>query len=589
MTTVTGLTAERMLAIEGASVIDGDVDASGNLILTKHDGSQINAGSVTGPPGPPGPTGTMLSVLTAQPVLDLGLINNIRAGRQLTAADFTNMGLNPPLGLWNLSDLSDASGNGRALNNKGAVGFAPGISGAANTSAQFTGAVAQALYISDTGAADPFRIRTGSFGCWFKVARRGQFSMLIDKFGTAGQQCFTMFIHNTTFGVNIGGSSDGTANNMNCAGITDVADDRWHFAVGTFDGTFFKIYVDGFLDVALIQPSSPSLFPGGSVLNIGARGADASNNASIAHYGRVDEAFVTADVLSEDQVRNLYCAKIGHTLGSAPSRVTLNVRRRRKGPSFAVADFSTQPLRLHNFSAGSLGDEGSNAVALTNNGGAPPEAGVDGSAGNAFGFGGTQNLSATDANLPIGLNPRSYGCWVKTVQSTGVPAIIGWGSGGSSASGAQLGLTSGILYAQSGASPLVTGINIVDGLWHFIVAVEDNAALDGAKQKLYVDGKVVGVVTAISAIALGGANRFRVGLYPDGTGTGFIGQIDGVFVCGYALTSEQISALYSKGSQTLTPSPKNAGDHIEAMDSNNLFAIFDSLDSNAQVDLKVAS
>lgn len=56
MTTVTGLTAARMLAIEAASIIDGEVDSSGNLILQSHDGNQINAGSVIGPEGPKGDT-----------------------------------------------------------------------------------------------------------------------------------------------------------------------------------------------------------------------------------------------------------------------------------------------------------------------------------------------------------------------------------------------------------------------------------------------------------------------------------------------------------------------------------------------------
>ena len=114
MTTVTSLTADRMLAIEAASVIDGDV-VGDNLILTKHDGSQINAGNVRGAPGPAGPQGALLPVISGVPVLDVGLANQIRAGRQLTAADFTNMGLSAPLGLWNLSDLTDVSGNGRNL------------------------------------------------------------------------------------------------------------------------------------------------------------------------------------------------------------------------------------------------------------------------------------------------------------------------------------------------------------------------------------------------------------------------------------------------------------------------------------------
>jgi microcystin-dependent protein len=45
-----------MLEIEGASVVDGEV-VSGNLILTKHDGTTIDAGPVLGPQGPQGPVG----------------------------------------------------------------------------------------------------------------------------------------------------------------------------------------------------------------------------------------------------------------------------------------------------------------------------------------------------------------------------------------------------------------------------------------------------------------------------------------------------------------------------------------------------
>jgi microcystin-dependent protein len=56
MATVTGLTAEKMLEIEAASIIDGKV-VDGDLILIKHDGTEINAGPVDGPSGPPGPAG----------------------------------------------------------------------------------------------------------------------------------------------------------------------------------------------------------------------------------------------------------------------------------------------------------------------------------------------------------------------------------------------------------------------------------------------------------------------------------------------------------------------------------------------------
>lgn len=50
MATVTSLTAARMLAIEASSVVSGEV-VGDELILTKHDGSTIDAGNVRGPQG----------------------------------------------------------------------------------------------------------------------------------------------------------------------------------------------------------------------------------------------------------------------------------------------------------------------------------------------------------------------------------------------------------------------------------------------------------------------------------------------------------------------------------------------------------
>lgn len=58
MAEVTGLNATRMLAIEAASVVSGTVNGAGHLILTKHDGSTIDAGYVVGPTGPEGPGGS---------------------------------------------------------------------------------------------------------------------------------------------------------------------------------------------------------------------------------------------------------------------------------------------------------------------------------------------------------------------------------------------------------------------------------------------------------------------------------------------------------------------------------------------------
>ena len=64
-------------------------------------------------------------------------------------------------------------------------------------------------------------------------------------------------------------------------------------------------------------------------------------------------------------------------------------------------------------------------------------------------------------------------------------------------------------------------------------------------------------------------------------------QIDGTFVCGYALTQDQISILYAKASQQLASGPKNAGDHVEYADATNVYVVFDTLDSQHAIDLAV--
>jgi hypothetical protein len=173
-------------------------------------------------------------------------------------------------------------------------------------------------------------------------------------------------------------------------------------------------------------------------------------------------------------------------------------------------------VRLHNFTAGALTDQGSNGQALTNNGAALAVAGADGTLTGAFSFSGTQSLSATDAGLPGGTAARSYGCWLKSTLVSGAgTAALSWGGAPGSAD-TRLLLGNGLLLCSS-AADTITGPFVSDGQWHLAIAVEDNAAGDGVRRKLYVDGRLVGVSTVMSPITLTGANRFRVGAYTDGT------------------------------------------------------------------------
>lgn len=95
MATVTGFTAERMLAMEAATIVDGDV-VGDNLILTRHDATTINAGSVRGPVGSPGittaelaailmPVGTIVDYIGTTPPTDwLTMVGQTIANGQTT-------------------------------------------------------------------------------------------------------------------------------------------------------------------------------------------------------------------------------------------------------------------------------------------------------------------------------------------------------------------------------------------------------------------------------------------------------------------------------------------------------------------------
>jgi hypothetical protein len=516
---------------------------------------------------------------------DVGQVGQVRAGRQLAVSDFTVLGLSAPRGLWNLSDLTDASGNARGLTNKGGVSFSPGINGLSATAAQFAGSTAQALYIADTGAADPFRISTGSWGCWFRTAKRSSSQRLLSKDG--GQA------NGNGWGIDISGSNLAEAYYKDAAytttyataGVSDVVDDRWHFGVCTADGTTLRLYVDGILEATVSAPAP--MYGSVAALNIGGNGADASAITGNPAYGRVDEAFVTADVLTEDQIRSLYAARLVHTLGAQPKTVSLSVRRQRRGAALATTDFSATPLRLHNFTAGSLADQGSNNTPVVYiSGGAGAIAGADGVYQNALGFSAGQ-VGATDAGLPSALTARSYGGWIKTTPAAVAFIMLDWGNAVGAARIYVAATAQGNVLTSTSGADAITGPYAADGQWHFAVVTEDNTAGDGVRRKLYVDGRLVNGSTVMNPITLGGANRLRLAANNDGTSLG-TGQIDGVFITGYAMTTDEVLRLYAKASQTMPSSPKNSGDHVEGFDSGSVLVVADTLDAQHYIDLTLA-
>ena len=115
--------------------------------------------------------------------------------------------------------------------------------------------------------------------------------------------------------------------------------------------------------------------------------------------------------------------------------------------------------------------------------------------------------------------------------------------------------------------------------------MQENAPSDGVKRKFYLDGRLIASSLLLNSVVLGGAGKFVVGSSL-GSASNYIGQVDTVFVTDNALIMGDINKLYTKSLVDHLPSPKNAGDHVQAMATDHLLAAFDTLDIAHKVSLK---
>lgn len=554
--------------------------------------------------------------LAVRDVLEVGVSGNTRAGRVLAAADFTtSLGLSTPAGLFSLDSLAN-KGSGGALTNKGAAALATGITGSASEAYSFTGSTTSALYLADTGAADPFRIPAGSYGCWFKASKGGGGQYIMAKGSSTSFGYWLGLDTSNVLSAII--SLNGTVNNT-LLGTTVVTDDRWHFAVVTFDGNTVRLYLDGVLEntITLQGVINPSTGP----FNIGGQYTDGATNTSGGFVGKVDEAFVTTDLLDEQQIRFLYAKAVAHGIpatrngAAVPARrAGANVTRRKRGPVLAQADFTaapvgaTAPVRLYNLNGttaasqqADVGSGASNLTIATIRGSVPGP--NDLASGAVLLNGSSDYLYGTDTGLPNGAGAVvTMGAWFQTpgrASATNMQIMAYGQTGALRALIVNYAGAGGNFTCYDGANSPTFHLNgrVDDNMWHFGVAVFDPGAADGFLQKVYLDGKLIGgsgsLATASLIAASGG---LRVGGNAGGTAGSpatvtqyFPGAIARAFIVAAALTGDQIAALYAKASVSMPWSPRDIGPSVEAIDSTNLYIIGDGMASCDRIDLEAAA
>ncbi len=198
-------------------------------------------------------------------------------------------------------DVLDQSGNGND-------GFLHGndlkiVDGKVEECMEFPGNATQYISVREHMYKDP--IEEITLAAWVKTGVRGMIA-------SWDRSEFFRFAVGDDVGANAGTTFvafDNCCPIHDWFGKTDVADDKWHHLVATFDGKEKRIYVDGDLDEKVAAPTK--VIGAGAArfgfIGIGSEAAafDAAVGPTWAFNGLIDEFLLFHRALSEKEVESL--------------------------------------------------------------------------------------------------------------------------------------------------------------------------------------------------------------------------------------------------------------------------------------------
>ena len=323
----------------------------------------------------------------------------------------------------------------------------------------------------------------------------------------------------------------------------------WHHLIVTYSGGAtgtFTLYVDG---------TAQTTTGTGAAVNLPtAAGADLAALTNIAGFypGQLAECAIYSTVLSGARVTAHYNASTPVVLAIGPANTY---------PDIVFANGGAQ--RFYRFG---LGDSGTTALDIAGGGNAGTTHGspTTGTAGGISGDTDTaytlasassQFISCPTTGLPIGNNPFTIHVWYWfSANPAATSTIAGYGGSGAHGSVAIWIDTSGKLNADfNGVGGIIAALASSLSTWH-------HAALtwNGTTLTLYQDGASVGTPTTPGAGTIAASPVLNWGSNFGGSGLFWNGRIDeGVFVSS-ALTSTQVSNIYTAGHSGATGTLANA-------------------------------
>ncbi len=431
------------------------------------------------------------------------------------------------VGYWSMDEGSmtragDGSEQGNHGTLNGGVSWVDGKVG--SKSLQFDG-VDDSVSIPNSASLNPTYI---SVSAWIKTSTTGVMQQIVAKDQARSDYAITNRVWQ--FRVNTSNKLEfipfNATTNANVVGNTTVTDGRWHHVMGTWDGSFVNLYVDGVSDVA------PTAFSGSlrtgqtNPVYIGCDDLDNAGAQKDFFTGSIDEVRIYNYALAQAEITKIYQFGASAYKTSISSGLT-GYWSMNEGTGLSANDTSGQ------------GNNG------TLNGGATW---IDGKSRKALSFDGTDDY--VDMGAPAASSVMSFSLWINPV-SYPTAGVVGYkeplrkeGSYHVVFRGYASDIEVGVKVATVSQSIIIPQAVFPLNTWTHLAMTAD-----GTSVKAFVNGVQYGSSLAYSgSIDNISANHLFVGTY--GTTTPslsrwFDGSVDEVRIYNRALTFGEINTLYA--------------------------------------------
>lgn len=344
---------------------------------------------------------------------------------------------------------------------------------------------------------------------------------------------------------------------LNATPLINICDNKTHFIVGTFDGSYIKTYIDGTLCAYTNQSGIPDT-------NTNAITMGCLSSLNQFFNATIDEPFIIGSSLTTPQIWSLFAAGSGFTNSFTPVTNWENtINSHNPLYWFRLGEPNNPPIDRGSLYLGalypsSIGLAQAGAIQLDSN--------------KSFNIDGIAPVPHILGNPSTSLFTSRFtlGCWIKTTKGGQYPSPMMWQNGTGSRrynfymSNGTVGFSVGDGTTNYDA---VSSATYNDNNWHFLVG-----RFSGIPE-LFVDGRLVNTMVASPFVAYSGIDLSHIPMQ-FGT-TPYSGNLDEAFYIGSALTNQQILNLYNIGADTRqlfnsgNPSTINVGDTFVYQISGN--------------------